>query len=164
MATGVITRRQIRTLVFQALYAAEISKNDFDQVFTHLLEETWQALLLQKPNKGFELSDSDFLKALFYNSLNDRALYDSWITEKASNWEVTRIAILDRILMYMSLYEILHFHDVPVKVTINEYLEIAKEFSTPKSNQFINGILDNIHNKLKDEGLIHKRGRGLREN
>lgn len=157
-----ITRRQIRTLVFQALYAKEISGESYDEIFQKLLEETWQKVLLQKPNKGFELSDADFLKSLFYNALTERELYDVWIKEKAANWEIHRIAILDRLLMYMSLYEILHFHDVPVKVSLNEYLEIAKEFSTPKSNHFINGILDNIHQQLKQEEKIEKRGRGLR--
>lgn len=164
LSTAPITRHQIRTLVFQALYAREIAKETFDETFQKILEETWQKVLLQKPNKGFELSDADFLKTLFYNALTDRELYDTWIKEKAANWEIERIAILDRLLMYMSLYEILHFHDVPVKVSLNEYLEIAKEFSTPKSNHFINGILDNIHHQLKKEGKIEKRGRGLRTN
>ncbi len=164
LSTTPISRRQIRTLVFQALYAREISGESYDEVFQKLLEETWQKVLLQKPNKGFELSDADFLKTLYYNSLTDRELYDEWIKTKAANWEIHRIAILDRLLMYMALYEILHFHDVPVKVSLNEYLEIAKEFSTPKSNHFINGILDNIQHQLKAEGKIEKRGRGLRTN
>lgn len=164
LSTAPFTRHQIRTIVFQALYAREISKETYDEIFQKILEETYQTVLLQKPNKGFELSDADFLKTLFYNSLTDREQYDTWITEKAANWEIHRIAILDRLLMYMALYEILHFHDVPVKVSLNEYLEIAKEFSTPKSNHFINGILDNIHQQLKKEGKIEKRGRGLRTN
>lgn len=162
--SNLITRRQIRTLVFQALYAHEISGESLDEVFGKLLEEHYSKVLLQKPNKGFELSDADFLKSLFYNALADRSAYEAWITEKAANWEIHRIAILDRLLMYMALYEMLHFHDVPVKVTLNEYLEIAKEFSTPKSNQFINGILDSIQLKLTDEGKILKRGRGLKNN
>jgi len=163
LSSTVITRHQIRTIVFQALYACEISKDTLEDVFTKLLEETYQKVLLQKVNKGFELNDADFMKALFFNALNQKKLYDEWIQEKASNWEIHRIAILDRILMYMAIYEILHFHDIPVKVTLNEYLDLAKEFSTPKSNQFINGILDSLHIQFKNEGKILKRGRGLKE-
>ncbi len=163
MSTTPINRRQLRTLVFQALYAAELSEESLDEIFGKILTETYDQVLLQKPNRGFELSDADFMKALFYHTLQDRVQYDHWIRSKAANWEVQRIAIVDRLLMYMALYEIINFHDIPVKVSLNEYLELAKEFSTPKSSQFINGIIDSIHHQLRDENKIVKRGRGLKD-
>ena len=85
------------------------------------------------------------------------------IATKPQNWEPDRIAMMDTLLMKLALAEFLHFPSVPVKVTINEYLEISKEFSTPKSNSFINGILDKILAELKADNKIKKTGRGLIE-
>lgn len=75
--------------------------------------------------------------------------------------EADRIALIDTLLMRMAITELLNFSSIPVKVTINEYIEISKEFSTPKSNSFINGILDKILIELQKEGKIRKFGRGL---
>jgi N utilization substance protein B len=83
------------------------------------------------------------------------------ISKKTQNWEPDRIAMMDTLLMKMAIAEFINFTSVPVKVTINEYLEISKEFSTPKSNSFINGILDKILYELKAENKIKKVGRGL---
>ena len=85
------------------------------------------------------------------------------IAEKTQNWEPDRIAMMDTLLMKMAITEFLNFTSVPVKVTINEYLEISKEFSTPKSNSFLNGILDKILIELKAQKKINKIGRGLIE-
>ena len=85
------------------------------------------------------------------------------IAEKTKNWETDRIAMIDILLMRMAIAEILHFSTIPVKVTINEYIEMSKEFSTPKSNSFINGILDKILFDLQNEGKVRKQDRGLRE-
>jgi N utilization substance protein B len=79
------------------------------------------------------------------------------------NWEPERLAMMDTLLMKMAIAEFINFTSIPVKVTINEYLEISKEFSTPKSNSFINGILDKILIELKEEKKIRKTGRGLIE-
>ena len=85
------------------------------------------------------------------------------IGQKTQNWEPERIAMMDTLLMKMAIAEFINFNSIPVKVTINEYLEISKEFSTPKSNSFINGILDKILNDLKRNNSIKKVGRGLIE-
>ena len=80
---------------------------------------------------------------------------------KTPNWDKERIADLDRILIKMAICEFLKFPSIPVKVTINEYLEIAKEYSTPKSSIFINGILDKLSKEYKEDGKLNKMGRGL---
>src|SRR5690606_31069414 len=89
--------------------------------------------------------------------------WQEMISQKTKNWEAERIALMDTLLMKMAITELTQFSSIPVKVTINEYIEIAKEFSTPKSNSFINGILDKILTDLKAAGRLRKSGRGLVE-
>lgn len=89
--------------------------------------------------------------------------YQELIAQKTKNWDSERIAVIDTLLMRMAITELVHFSTIPVKVTMNEYIEIAKEFSTPKSNSFINGILDKILADLKASGKVRKVGRGLIE-
>ena len=76
---------------------------------------------------------------------------------KLKNWDAERIAALDLIIIQMGISEFLFFETIPTKVTINEYIDLAKDYSTPQSGQFINGILDNIHKELTTEGKIHKK-------
>ena len=83
------------------------------------------------------------------------------IEGKTPNWDKDRIADVDAILLKMAICELLNFPSIPERVTINEYLEIAKEYSTPKSSIFINGILDNLVKDYKAEGKLKKVGRGL---
>ncbi len=80
---------------------------------------------------------------------------------KTPNWDKERIAEIDTILIKMAICEFLHFSSIPVKVTINEYLEIAKEYSTPKSSIFINGVLDKLSKEYQEEKRLNKIGRGL---
>ena len=107
--------------------------------------------------------DRDFIVNLFEESIRHNDAYQLLITSKTQNWEPDRIAMMDTLLMKMAIAEFINFNSIPVKVTINEYLEISKEFSTPKSNSFINGILDKILGDLKTENKIKKVGRGLIE-
>ena len=79
------------------------------------------------------------------------------IKPKLMNWDAERIASLDMILMQMGVCEFLYFETIPTKVTINEYIDLAKEYSTPQSGHFVNGILDNIHKELTTENKIHKK-------
>ena len=78
------------------------------------------------------------------------------IIPKLKNWDPERIALLDMILMKMGVCEFLYFETIPPKVTINEYIDLAKEYSTPQSGQFVNGILDNIHKELVSQGKMQK--------
>ncbi len=107
--------------------------------------------------------DKEFIVDLLQKTIANEAVFHKLIDEKTKNWEADRIASTDIIIMKMALSEMLFFASIPVKVSINEYLDIAKEYSTPKSNGFINGILDKILADLKAENKIRKFGRGLVE-
>lgn len=107
--------------------------------------------------------DQSFAKELFRKTVNFSEEYGEIIASKSDNWETERIALLDMILMKMALTELEHFPTVPVKVTLNEYIELAKVYSTPKSKYFINGVLDKLVAEFKKNGRIEKRGRGLIE-
>ena len=110
-----------------------------------------------------EEEDLDFMKKLFQYTINENDDILKLIADKTKNWEAERIAIVDMMLMKMALCEILMFPQIPVKVSINEYLELAKIYSTPNSHSFINGVLDKIQIDLKAENKINKTGRGLVE-
>ncbi|RZK50283.1 MAG: transcription antitermination factor NusB [Pedobacter sp.] len=105
--------------------------------------------------------DSRFVKDLFQYTLKNEEKYQGYIADRTKNWESERIAVMDTILMKMAICEMMNFPSIPVKVTINEYLELSKDYSTPKSNTFINGILDKILNDLMKNNSIKKIGRGL---
>ena len=108
-----------------------------------------------------DAEDKDFTKDLFRKVvLNEAALAKEFI-DKTPNWDSDRIAEIDTIILKMAICEFLKFPSIPVKVTINEYLEIAKEYSTPKSSIFINGILDNLVKDFKEANKLNKAGRGL---
>ncbi|QNR82859.1 transcription antitermination factor NusB [Pedobacter riviphilus] len=109
------------------------------------------------------IEDSKFVQDLFVYTLQNDAKYQEMIADRTKNWESERIALMDTILMKMAICELLNFPSIPVKVTINEYLELSKDYSTPKSNSFINGILDKILGDLKKNNTIKKIGRGLIE-
>ncbi len=105
--------------------------------------------------------DKEFVKNLFRKTvLNELELSKEYI-DKTPNWDVERIAEIDTIILKMAICELLKFPSIPTKVTINEYLEIAKEYSTPKSSIFINGILDNLVKEFSQNGKLKKSGRGL---
>ncbi|MEJ2879889.1 transcription antitermination factor NusB [Pedobacter sp. GR22-6] len=107
--------------------------------------------------------DSKFVEDLFAYTLRNDKDYQALIADRTKNWESERIALMDTILMKMAICELLNFPSIPVKVTINEYLDLSKDYSTPKSNSFINGILDKIMGDLKRTNSITKIGRGLIE-
>lgn len=119
-----------------------------------------QALLALTANWD---EDRQFVLDLFHKTVLNDQEYQEYINAKTENWDPERIALTDTILMKMAICELLNFSSVPVKVSINEYIEISKEFSTPKSKVFINGILDNLLIDFKEKGLLHKTGRGLIE-
>jgi transcription antitermination factor NusB len=105
--------------------------------------------------------DKDYVKDLFRRTvLNESELAKEYV-DKTPNWDSDRIAEVDTIILKMAICEFLKFPSIPVKVTLNEYLELAKEYSTPKSSIFINGILDNLVKELETNKRIVKIGRGL---
>jgi N utilization substance protein B len=105
--------------------------------------------------------DKEFVSSLFRKTvLNEVELAKQYI-DKTPNWDADRIAEIDTIILKMAICEFFKFPSIPIKVTINEYLEIAKEYSTPKSSIFINGILDNLVKEFQTQNKIVKTGRGL---
>ncbi|HEY4326268.1 MAG TPA: transcription antitermination factor NusB [Mucilaginibacter sp.] len=139
--------------VLQALIAKTFKNFAFDEAEQNKLAEV----------TGNWEEDREFIVNLFEESIRYNNDYQELISAKTQNWEPDRIAMMDTLLMKMAIAEFINFSSVPVKVTINEYLEISKEFSTPKSNSFINGILDKILSELKAQNKITKIGRGLIE-
>ena len=116
-----------------------------------LLDEEWE-------------ERKDFLQTLYSKTILETQDLEDILVPKLKNWEIDRIADTDHILLKMALVEMLNYPSIPVKVTINEIIEIAKDYSTPKSGQFVNGILDSVSKELKDSGKIRKSGRGMLDN
>lgn len=116
---------------------------------------------LQKPG-SYNLQDMisaekwDFAKNLLTTTRDKREHVLQLIKPKLKNWDADRIAVLDMILMEMGICELLYFETIPTKVSINEYIDLAKAYSTPQSGQFVNGILDSIHKELAGDDKIHK--------
>ena len=105
--------------------------------------------------------DKNFIVRLFRETLKHADEYQELVKANISNWDYDRIALMDKIIIFMALTEFCQFRDIPVKVTINEYIEISKYYSTPDSRRFVNGILDRIAETFKEEGKLIKTGRGL---
>ncbi len=130
--------------------------NDDGEMVVQLL-----AGYIQKPGslnfKELLSPDKDqFAKELLQTTIEKAEHLQSIITPKLKNWDPDRIAVLDMILMKMGLAEFLYFETIPPKVTINEYIDLAKDYSTVQSGQFVNGILDNIHKELVQQGKMQK--------
>jgi len=108
-----------------------------------------------------DIEDKEYAIKLFKKTLLNQSKLSEEITAKTKNWDTERIASIDLVLLKMAICELKEFPSIPTKVTINEYLEIAKEYSTPKSSIFINGILDKLLKEYQADGKLNKVGRGL---
>lgn len=108
-----------------------------------------------------QVDDFKFGHSLFEKAFVDKENLDSLIANHSSNWDAERLTLTDMLMLRMAVCEFLNFETIPPKVTINEYLDIAKNYSTPKSHLFLNGVLDKIRMVLTDSGKIKKTGRGL---
>ena len=106
-------------------------------------------------------SDKTFALKLFRNTINNNAKYEQIIVKFSNNWELERIAIMDQLFLKMAFAEILSMEDLPIKVSMNEYIEISKYYGSAKSKLFVNGLLDNAVKTFSKEGKIKKVGRGL---
>ncbi|HLT81620.1 MAG TPA: transcription antitermination factor NusB [Cyclobacteriaceae bacterium] len=122
-----------------------------DHISLHTLSVNWD-------------DDKDFIERLYNEAADLAKPYADLIASNTRNWEVDRLPLTDKIILEMAIAEILNFPNIPVKVSINEYIELAKSYSTPKSRQFVNGILDVIARELSDSGAVRKSGRGLIDN
>ena len=126
-------RRKARELALQMLYQYDLSGNAPETIVT-----TFEDLQKSKPNS------KEFAIRVFNGTIENLAKIDEMIQAQADNWRLSRMAVVDRNIIRMSVYEFLHENDTPKLVIIDEAIEIAKKFGTQKSSQFINGILDGI--------------------
>ena len=132
-------RRRARELVLLALYAQEHGEKSADEAFVSTVAE-------EKMNK----KNLEFSRALFDYVLNNIEWADQQIVNLADNWKIERIAAIDRTILRMALVEIEHIPQTPIKVVLNEAIELAKKFSTMESSRFVNGILDNFVKKMEN--------------
>ncbi len=140
--------------------------DDLPVVNTHILKQIKSVKIeniksLDLPSFNIDSEETKFGIELLANIISKTDSLETEIIGKTPNWESDRIADIDFILLKMAISELLFFNEIPVRVTINEYIEIAKDYSTPKSNIFINGVLDNISKDFKVKGRLNKEGRGL---
>ena len=108
-----------------------------------------------------EAEDKAFVVKLFEKTILHADEYMEMVKANISNWDYDRLALMDKILIFMAMTEFIEFHSIPVKVTINEYIEISKFYSTPESRRFVNGMLDRLSTELKEKGRLVKTGLGL---
>ncbi len=144
-----LKRRDIRIKVMQALYAHEMSQDSIKKV---------------KLDQLFEIKEEEnieFANKLIDCVLKHEKLIDAYILNKVVNWELERMALVDKIILRMGVAELLYFPEIPPKVSINESIDIAKDFCTRNSGKFVNGILDAVLEELKTENKLNKTGRGL---
>ncbi|MBO6795222.1 MAG: transcription antitermination factor NusB [Balneolaceae bacterium] len=146
-----INRRKVRETVLQSIYAYLQSGDTVQHIADTVLKE----------HLGTEKEVRRFGERLFFRTLENQTQFDEIITQHIQNWEISRLAMIDRIVLKIALCEFLYFEDIPTKVSINEAIELAKKYSTAKSGRFVNGILDASLEDLKQEGLVKKSGRGL---
>lgn len=140
------------------------------KVIKNLTNRTFKSLT--KGDEGVEIAsltpnwedDRAFFEELYEQTLRHDEEYEQLISDRSKNWAADRIASVDNVIMKMAITEMVHFSSIPVKVTINEYVDVSKLYSTQKSRQFINGILDVVAQELLKKGLIRKSGRGLMDN
>ncbi len=143
-------RREAREHVMQALYAQELSKSTAEDVIETVLQDALT-----------DATSMAFAKKLLLRTLSRRDELDQIIGQHAENWDLGRIATVDRVVLRMAVCELLTFEDIPPKVTIDEAIEVAKRYSTDKSGPFINGVLDAVLLDLQRQGRLQKSGRGL---
>jgi N utilization substance protein B len=124
----------------------------------------FENLLELQPLSHNEDEDFEYFETLFSETMRREYELEMIISKRAKNWDASRMAMTDLVILKMALAEMMIFPSIPIKVTINEYIEISKNYSTPRSKQFVNGILDVLANELSSEGVIKKSGRGLIDN
>lgn len=146
-------RREAREVVLQALYAYEIGKGKWTHIINTVI----------KPQFDKDKDTFKFAERLFLKVVNKQDILDEIIQAHIKNWRIDRLTTIDRLILRLAITEFLFFEEIPTKVTINEAIEIAKKYSTQKSGNFVNGILDSALEQLRKDDRINKKGRGLIE-
>ncbi len=136
----------------------------FINEFTTKFDENSPIPPMFKASQYDDDDDKDFVAKLFEKTLLHAEEYRDLVSDNISNWDYDRIALMDKLLIFMALTEFVEFHEIPVKVTINEYIELSKNYSTSESRRFINGLLDKMVVRLKEQNKLVKTGLGLVDN
>ena len=147
--SGVPARRKARQRALQCLYAIELGGHDVDSALSDQIFSQRQ-----------HAASVDFVRTLVSKAVEERDALDDHIRRQSENWDIERLALTDRLILRLAVCELLHCPDISPKVTINEALEISKQFSTANSSRFINGILDAVLKDLSRAGKLWKVGRG----
>ncbi len=146
-------RRAAREAALKSIYAVEVGRNSTQDVTKNIIKDTFRD----------DRDSIKFAEKLLLITVDYASDHDNIIEDHIKNWEVHRLAIIDKLILRMAISELLFFDEIPTKVTINEAIELAKSYSTRKSGNFVNGILDAVLSTLKKENRINKKGRGLIE-
>lgn len=141
----IIPRHRIRTRVMQAIYAHIVSETPPEEVFAHLLEEMYEAAQAEAPH------NAEFLKELYWGTINEMPKLRELIEKHLRGWTWDRLFLVDKCILLCGAYELTHFPDIPLRVTLNEWIEIAKAYGTPRSSNFVNGLLDAIRRSLAED-------------
>ena len=137
--TLVKTRRFARELVLQGLYASEMTEGSPDKILEDLMSR-----------HTVDTESREFTERLFNTSLNQKEWIRTQIEERLENWDITRVAIIDLLVLQMMIAEMIFLEDIPPKVSIAEGVEIARKYSTDESSSFVNGILDSVYHSLEE--------------
>jgi N utilization substance protein B len=173
-------RRLAREKVLQIVMSYFSCESDLNELFDHIFyrqfnlgeeENTEETGKFLRPEEILEMEsdipiswrneDIEFGNSLANMIVNKQVYLNELMDEFTQNWELDRIAKIDRYLVQSAICELLYFEEIPPKVSINEAIEISKKYSTDRSKMFVNGVLDSILKKLTNEGKIIKKGRGL---
>ncbi|MCS7162831.1 MAG: transcription antitermination factor NusB [Bacteroidia bacterium] len=138
----IVPRHRIRARVMQAIYAYLVSESPPEEVFAHLLEEMYAAAQVEAPH------NATFLKELFFGVTRELPKLRQLIEDHLRGWTWDRLFLVDKCILLCGTYELTHFPDIPLRVTLNEWIEIAKAYGTPRSPGFVNGLLDAIRRTL----------------
>ncbi|MCS6790466.1 MAG: transcription antitermination factor NusB [Bacteroidia bacterium] len=141
----IIPRHRIRVRVMQAIYAHMVSETPADEIFAYLLEEMYEAAQVEAPH------NAAFLKELYFGVLEEMPKLRELIESHLRGWTWDRLFLVDKCILLCGAYEITHFPDIPLRVTLNEWIEIAKMYGTLRSPSFINGLLDAIRRTLSQD-------------
>ncbi len=140
----------------------DIVRGMFNKTMQFIKEDP-AGFALQKLSADWE-ADREFFIRLYQLCVEKFDEYETLIANKTPNWDVERVAQVDKVILVMAIAELLNYPNIPVKVSINEYIELSKVYSTPKSKQFVNGVLDALAGDLTAQGVLKKSGRGLIDN
>lgn len=170
-------KKFVISLVTRLFAESEDLESNFEEQSIYWNDDTeYVAVMIEKTLKKFKAEDGenarmmplfknredeDFVKILFRKAVLHTRNNSELIDRNTTNWEIERIALMDILVMQLAITEIMEFPEIPVKVTLNEYIEIAKYYCTSKSSTFVNGILDNIVKEIREKGLFTKTGKGL---